>query len=511
MVRRLASSALAAVCLVTCTGCEPICSGPLGAYCPDGVQQKALNRRPLPTLDGGFTIAGRHLPLTAVPRGGTLDFRADYEDPDGDPLYYEWDLDGRGGFERAGYRSTTSATYGTVGLLRVRLRVSDFPWQRGVPGAPGVVEEERSVLVFDPDRNHRPRAGFSIDPSQDIPVATYFVGQPVFLDASPSRDEDDWDRGRLSYAFSARQGDVGAERITPPGSVSRYAIFRLDRPGRWTIALDVTDAAGEHDRLERTVEVFTATPGGDQAPVADFRISPGFPALREPVTLDAGGSRDPDGRGINSYEWDLDGDGSFETASGAQLHTHFDVPGPRLIGLRVWDGFLRDVVYKEFDAQPFQEGGGPSSPVASGARTPGLPFSARLSGRPLSAGHVSGAELVDVLGRGRLHARVLGAPRSVTRFLNAPWRTRASFSPRGADAIALAMARGGAACLRIGVTGETGTLEVQGGPGIRATATFRFRVERDGSATVLGHLRTRTARKRPLPAICRRLVSRPRR
>ncbi len=311
---------------------------------------------------------------------------------------------------------------------------------------------------------------------------------------------------------TAHQGDAAGERISPLGSVSRYAAFRLDRPGRWTIALDVRDAAGGHDRLERTVDVFSATPGGDRAPIADFRISPGFPGLQEAVTLDASSSRDPDGRGIHTYEWDLDGDGSFETRGGSPLHTRFDEPGPRRVGLRVWDGFLRDVVYKDVEVDPWQTSAGPVSPVASGARTPGLPFSARLSGRPQSTGHVRGGRLLDVLGRGRLHARVLGAPRALRRFLNAPWRTRASFSPRGADAIALAKARGGAACLRIRVAGETGTLAVLGGTGagarMRATATFRFRLERDGSATVLGHLRTGTAGKRPLPAACRRLTRR---
>ena len=35
-------SALAAVCLFACTGCEPLCSGPLGAYCPEGVSQKLV-------------------------------------------------------------------------------------------------------------------------------------------------------------------------------------------------------------------------------------------------------------------------------------------------------------------------------------------------------------------------------------------------------------------------------------------------------------------------------------
>jgi hypothetical protein len=521
---RIALAALAAISLLSLTGCEQLCSGTRGVFCPES-SSNPLNRPPLATAGGGFLIARRHLPLTAVARGETLEFEADYEDPDGDALYYEWDLDGDGDFERAGYGSTARHTYAQLGVVHVTVRVSDFPQNIG---APGVITETRTVLVVDPARDHDPRAGFAIDPESLVSgVPVYFVGSAVFVDATPSSDPDDYDSGRLSYSFDAYQTDAAGNRL--PGdpvkiigdTVSPYWGFRFPRSGRWTIALDVRDAAGRHGVLARTIDVHDGPPVRDQAPHADFRITPGLPGLHEQVTL-VSSSTDPD-PGILNLAWDLDGDGRFETRAGSPLRTSFDAPGPRKIGLLVDDGFLRDVIYKEIDVLPQHASSSPTAPVASraGARTLGLPFSARLSGHPLPGGggevrnRGGKMELLNVLGRGRLHARVLGPSRALRRFLNAPWRTRASFAvdPRthrvSASAIALANVRGGSACLKVTLGNSTGSLAVLGGKGagarVHASATFRLRLERDGSATVLGHLEARRGRARTLPATCRRL------
>lgn len=68
------------------------------------------------------------------------------------------------------------------------------------------------------------------------------------------------------------------------------------------------------------------------------------------VTLDGTGSHDPDGHEIVKYEWDLDGDGVFETEDPVVAHTFG--PGSHTVRLRVTDfpGLTSEVVSVRIDA-----------------------------------------------------------------------------------------------------------------------------------------------------------------
>jgi hypothetical protein len=81
------------------------------------------------------------------------------------------------------------------------------------------------------------------------------------------------------------------------------------------------------------------------------------------------------------------------------------------------------------------------------------------------------------------------------------------FSARG---VALAQAKRSTACLRMRVAAGRrgvphGSITLLGGR-LHGGASFRFRLERDGSATALGRLRVRSGRDRGLPRACRRLL-----
>src|SRR4051812_28503517 len=74
------------------------------------------------------------------------------------------------------------------------------------------------------------------------------------------------------------------------------------------------------------------------APTAAFTATPGAPFAGDEVAFDASGTTDPDGT-IAKYEWDLDGNGSFETdtgATGATTHTYAG-PASLTVALRVTD------------------------------------------------------------------------------------------------------------------------------------------------------------------------------
>lgn len=77
---------------------------------------------------------------------------------------------------------------------------------------------------------------------------------------------------------------------------------------------------------------------GNVSPTASFTTSPNRAQVGAPVSFNASGSRDPDGS-IAQYEWDLDGDGSFETNTGTtpSASRSYTSAGTVTVKLRVTD------------------------------------------------------------------------------------------------------------------------------------------------------------------------------
>ncbi len=167
--------------------------------------------------------------------------------------------------------------------------------------------------------NRRPVASFTATP------AAVLTGVPVSLNASGSSDPDgsivkyEWDLdGNGSYETSTGS--------TPTSSKS------FTSNGEYTIGLRVTDNLTGTDTTTRTVKV------GPQPPTASFTATPNPAVLGGSVHYDASGSSDPDGS-IVKYEWDLDGNGSYETSTGATAAADraYEEAGTYLVGLRVTD------------------------------------------------------------------------------------------------------------------------------------------------------------------------------
>ncbi len=102
--------------------------------------------------------------------------------------------------------------------------------------------------------------------------------------------------------------------------------------GTKTIGLRVTDNIGATATTTKTVTVT------NRAPTASFTATPNPVAPGANVSFNASGSVDPDGT-IAKYEWDLDGNGSYETNTGTTATTtkSFTPAGAKTIGLRVTD------------------------------------------------------------------------------------------------------------------------------------------------------------------------------
>ncbi len=134
------------------------------------------------------------------------------------------------------------------------------------------------------------------------------------------------------------------------------------------------------------------------SPTASFTATPSDARVNQTVTFNASGTTDPDGS-IVRHEWDLDGNGSLETDSGANPTTSrfYATAGPRTIRLRVTDSQMRtDVTTRSVmvtsaplvsDPLPLDTPGGttPQTPVDPVSRKVSILSSKRL-GRILRRG-----------------------------------------------------------------------------------------------------------------------------
>ena len=642
MRRLLLLVLIALLAALALSGCERLCAPnaagkKVGVFCPESADNR-LNDRPEAGFVVSYPLAREDAEPEPLLQADTVEtdrdvlVRSTSADPNGDPLFLEWDLDGDGRFERSGYRSAVRSVdtlFRAAGRHPIKLRVTDFPTQLG---APGEATATREVLALDRDSNRPPRAMLTASPNPAV------AGEVVTFDATGSSDPDFYDVGNLGATFffperddvpvpspgrlQARRrfltagthevkvnvrdffatvatAEVGVRVVTghagnrppvarlaaipnpvevggdrnydasasgdPDGDVLRYcwdfdadervdsnectnddplrSVIGFRAPGEYPVHVVVSDPSGASDVATVIHRAVPAT-GENLPPTARFTPTPFSPLVFDPVTLDASASSDPEGEPIARYEWDLDGDRTFETDNAADpvLLTSFDRPGERVIRLRVTDArgatgtTERPILVRTPPSALAVPSAFPAALVAQSRRTRAieLPFSARLNGSPQPGARGerrrrgSRLSLLDVLGRGRLRARLADpagrgsvAERRVRRFLRARWRTRVSFGydrrtgRRTVRGIALARTRrgrGAIACLRLHVTQRrdehpTGRVSVLGGR-LRGGASLRFRLDGNGSATVLGRVQVRTGPKQPLPRRCQRLASR---
>jgi hypothetical protein len=148
-------------------------------------------------------------------------------DPDADPMLVEWDLDGDGAFDQSRvHRNRDPAPtivefYRAPARLRVRVRVSDFPERRGIPGEASL---DRMLAVVDPDTNREPTAAFAIRPT---PAR---AGDPVTFDGSASSDPDFSTTCPSTHSASPGFSVTGATSAPAGGSAPPPTSSKL--PGR---------------------------------------------------------------------------------------------------------------------------------------------------------------------------------------------------------------------------------------------------------------------------------------
>lgn len=238
-------------------------------------------------------------PETA-PEGGLLvmDASGSY-DSDGTVVSYAWDLDGDGQYDDAA-GAVVEARELREGVRTISLLVTDddgatgsATWVVRVVNVAPLVSVPPTATVTAGDTFEL--AGSFADPGQDEWTATVDIGDgngrlPMQLDGREFRLPLTFDEAG-QYRVEVRvcdEADCGA--ATTVVTVSERLAARIDGPA----------TAREGDR----------------------------------IALDGSGST---GSAV-TYDWDLDGDGQYDDASGAEVSAVLEQDGEQIIGLRVTDG-----------------------------------------------------------------------------------------------------------------------------------------------------------------------------
>jgi hypothetical protein len=175
------------------------------------------------------------------------------------------------------------------------------------------------------------------------------VGQPYVLDASKSQAwVDNGGAGEIeSYDWDL---NVDGTFDVHTGFRQPYITQTATTTGYHCVIVRVTDQNGTQDQTG-------ICPKAYNAPSPVFTASPAAPQPGQSVTLDASGSTaDSD---IVSYEWDLDGNGSFEKSTGKTPTVTTTLPsGHTEVRLRVTDRWGLAATYtKAFDIGTAPAGG----------------------------------------------------------------------------------------------------------------------------------------------------------
>ncbi len=272
-------------------------------------------------------------------------------DSDGSVQSYEWDFDGDGTMDQTTASNTTTHTFSLAGTYFVGLRVVDNHSGAGSttrtltvnpvngsapPGDPRnspVALTGKTVLS---NVNATLEGGEGHSCSQFTTASSY--GKTVWLSyhaASPGTltlRSSGFDTVMALYRGSETAplvcNDDDAQQAPGPSVISR----RVDAGDYMVQVGGLDDGGGGLTGVLTTTANFI----GNVAPTAAFTSSNAI--AHHAVTFDGSGSTDSDGT-IAKYEWDLDGDGSFETNGGTSATTSktYDSAATVNVKLRVTD------------------------------------------------------------------------------------------------------------------------------------------------------------------------------
>ena len=228
-------------------------------------------------------------------------------DIDGSIAKYEWDLNADGIFEvRSQSIRTANTRYATPGTVSVTLRVTDNRGATDTATKP-VTVHQKPVALLTADR------------------AVPNVGDVVGYRATGSYDPDAG--GFIRAYYWDRDGNGTFEF---PSGTNPYITTSFPTAGQHRLAVRVYDRDFAFSDQALVVRV-------NKRPTAVVSATPNPAVVNQPVALS--GAASTDDRSITKYEWDLNGDGTYETNTAASptTSTMFTTLGQARVGLQVTD------------------------------------------------------------------------------------------------------------------------------------------------------------------------------
>jgi PKD repeat protein len=252
-----------------------------------------------------------------------------------------WDLDGDGDFDD-GDRRVVQHTYASRGPVTVQMRARE---ERGEP----FQTVTKTIVVNGP-----PTADFSFAPGSPM------AGEAVSFSSSVSDAEGD-------AVFRTWQFGDGA---TASGAAPKHA---YDDPGTYSVVLTARDEHGA-----TATETHAVTVRADPGPEPGFDYAPESPVTDDVVTFRSTSTASQGA--ITNTDWDMDGDGQFDDASGVDVVWSFASAGDHLVMMRVRQTNGREAVAFATITVSARPAGEPTPPgAAPGA---GLPVTPILPGSP---------------------------------------------------------------------------------------------------------------------------------
>ncbi|HEU5252502.1 MAG TPA: PKD domain-containing protein [Solirubrobacterales bacterium] len=196
-----------------------------------------------------------------------------------------------------------------------------------------------------------------------------------------------------AVAFTKTASGTGA------GNFANSSLYFMSRAASALFGAGSLDELAIYNRALDASTIASHYAGNQQSPTASFNTSPNPADVGQTVNFNGSSSSSPNGA-IAKYEWDLDGNGTYETNTGATptASSGYATPGPVTVGLRVTDAAGKTATASETLSI---DGAGAGSYSARVLATAGLINYWR-------AGEASGTTLAD--SKGTAPATLTGGP-----------------------------------------------------------------------------------------------------